>query len=109
MHGATKTAIAQVLSLSTRISVYLQPRASKTSIVGMHGAAVHIRVTAPPVDNAANEALVELIAERLGIAKRQVRLVAGANSRRKIVEIDGLTVEAATTVLLATARSPRDG
>lgn len=87
--------------MSTRISVYLQPRASKTSIVGMHGAAVHIRVTAPPVDNAANEALVELIAERLGMAKRQVRVVAGASSRRKIVEIDGVTEDQATRALIS--------
>lgn len=75
----------------------------------MHGDAVHIRVTAPPVDNAANAALVELIAERLGIAKRQVRMVAGASSRRKVVEIEGVTAEAATAALLATARSPRGG
>ena len=75
----------------------------------MHGAAVHIRVTAPPVDNAANEALVELIAERLGIAKRQVRVVAGENSRRKVVEIEGVAVEAVTAALLASARSPRGG
>jgi hypothetical protein len=87
--------------LSTRISVFLQPRASKAGIVGMHGAAVHIKVTAPPVDNAANEALVELIAERLGIAKRQVRVVAGASSRRKIVEIDGVTADEATRALLS--------
>lgn len=87
--------------MSTRINVYLQPRASKPGIVGMRGDAVHIRVTAPPVDNAANEALVELIAKRLGIAKRQVRVVAGATSRRKIVEIDGVTADEATGALLS--------
>ena len=72
-----------------------------TGIAGTRGDAVHIRVTAPPVDNAANEALVELIAERLGIAKRQVRVVAGASSRRKIVEIDGVSADQATRALLS--------
>lgn len=66
----------------------------------MHGDAVHIRLAAPPVDNAANEALVKLVAERLGIAQRQVRVVAGATSRRKIIEIDGMSAEAATRMLL---------
>jgi uncharacterized protein (TIGR00251 family) len=85
---------------SSRIKVYVQPRASKTAIVGMHGDAVHIRLTAPPVENAANEALVELLAARLGVAKRQVRVVAGAASRRKVIEIDGISAEAALSMLL---------
>lgn len=66
----------------------------------MHGDAVHIRLTAPPVENAANEALVELLAARLGVAKRQVRVVAGAASRRKVIEIDGISAEAALSMLL---------
>lgn len=86
---------------SARIKVYVQPRASKTAIVGLHGDAVHIRLAAPPVDNAANEALVELLAARLGIAKRQVRIVAGAKSRRKVVEIDGVSTETAVSTLLS--------
>jgi uncharacterized protein (TIGR00251 family) len=88
------------MALATRIKIYVQPRASKTAVIGMHGDAVHIRLAAPPVDNAANEALVKLVAERLGIAKRQVRVVAGATSRRKIIEIDGMSAEAATRILL---------
>jgi len=86
--------------ISARIKVYVQPRASKTAVVGLHGDAVHIRLAAPPVDNAANEALVELVAERLGIAKRNVRVVAGATSRRKVIEIDGVSAETATSALL---------
>lgn len=89
------------MTICARIKTYVQPRASTNAIIGMHGDAVHIRLTAPPVDNAANEALVELIAERLGIAKRQVRVVAGASSRRKIVEIDGVTADQATRALLS--------
>ena len=86
---------------SNRIKVYVQPRASKTAVVGMYGDAVHVRLTAPPVDDAANEALVALIASRLGIAKGHVRIVSGARSRRKVIEIDGVAAETAASVLLS--------
>jgi uncharacterized protein (TIGR00251 family) len=84
---------------SVRISVYVQPRASKTEIAGMHGDALKIRLTAPPVDNAANAALVEFIAGKLGIPKGSVRVAAGATSRRKTVEIAGVTPDAVAAAL----------
>jgi len=84
---------------SVRITVYVQPRASKTEVAGMHGDALKIRLTAPPVDNAANEALIDFIAAKLGIPKSSVRVAAGATGRRKIVEIDGVTLAAVTAVL----------
>lgn len=77
-----------------RISVYVQPRASKTSIAGMHDGSIKIRLAAPPVEGAANAALIAFIAERVGVARSRVRLVSGASSRRKVIEIEG--VEAAT-------------
>jgi uncharacterized protein (TIGR00251 family) len=79
---------------SVRINIYVQPRASKTCIAGMHDGHIKVRLAAPPVDGAANAALVEFVAERLGIAKSRVRVVGGISSRRKILEIDG--VDAAT-------------
>jgi uncharacterized protein (TIGR00251 family) len=82
-----------------RINDYLQPRAPKTGVVGMHGDAWKIRVAAPPVDNAANEALADFIAAKLGIPKRSVRIVAGGTGRRKIVEIVGVTLDAVTALL----------
>lgn len=81
-----------------RISVYVQPRASKTAIAGMHDGCIKVRLAAPPVDGAANAVLVDFIAERLSIAKSRVRLVSGAASRRKVLEIEGtdeVTVAAA--------------
>jgi uncharacterized protein (TIGR00251 family) len=78
---------------SARINVYVQPRASKTVIAGMHDGCVKIRLAAPPVDGAANAALVEFVAEQLGIAKSRVRITAGLTSRRKTVEVDGVTAE----------------
>jgi uncharacterized protein (TIGR00251 family) len=79
---------------SIRISVYVQPRASKTAVAGLHGDAWKIRVAAPPVDNAANLALTDFIAAKLGIPRKSVRVAAGGTSRRKIVEIDDVTLAA---------------
>ena len=77
-----------------RVGVHVQPRASRSEIVGIHGTALKVRLQAPPVEGAANEALVSLLAERLGVARRSVHVVAGATSRAKTVEIDGTTVSA---------------
>jgi uncharacterized protein (TIGR00251 family) len=57
----------------------------------MHDRMIKIRIAAPAVENAANRALLDFVAERLGIAKRSVRIVAGSASRRKMLEIDGVT------------------
>jgi uncharacterized protein (TIGR00251 family) len=84
----------EVRGSSVRVSVHVQPRATRSEIVGLHGAALKVRLQAPPVDGAANEALVTLLAERLGVARRAVRVVAGASSRAKTVEVDGTTEDA---------------
>ncbi|MGQ0715423.1 MAG: DUF167 domain-containing protein [Gemmatimonadaceae bacterium] len=76
-----------------RFHVRVQPRASRSEIVGEQEGALHVRLAASPVDGAANEALVELLADRLDVAKRDIRIVSGATSRRKVVEIDGVTAE----------------
>ena len=57
----------------------------------MHDGSIKIRIAAPPVDNAANRALIEYVAQRLGLAKSRVRLVSGATGRRKVLEIDGVS------------------
>jgi uncharacterized protein (TIGR00251 family) len=84
---------------SVRITVYVQPRASKTEVAGMHGDALKIRLTAPPVDYAANTALIEFVAGKLGIPKSSIRIAAGATGRRKVVEIAGLTLAQVTAAL----------
>ena len=81
-----------------RVAVHVQPRASRSEIIGQHGAALKVRLQAPPVDGAANEALVHLLADSLGVSRRSVRVVAGATSRTKTVEVDG-TTEAAVRAL----------
>jgi uncharacterized protein len=78
----------------TRICLYVQPGASKTQIAGMHDGLIKVRVAAPPVDGAANQALVEFVATRLKISKSRVRVASGLTSRRKVLEIDGVSQDA---------------
>ncbi len=77
----------------TRLALRIQPRASRNAIVGLHGQSVRIRLTAPPVEGAANEALVSCLAERLGVPEAAVDLVRGHASRDKVVEVAGLAPE----------------
>ena len=70
-----------------RIRVHLQPRAAHTRIVGRHGDAIKIQVHAPPVDGAANAALVELLATVLEVPRRAIRIVQGTSNRDKVVEL----------------------
>lgn len=82
-----------------RIRVRVQPRAAHTGVVGLHGDAVRIRVAAPPVDGAANEALVRFLAERLEVPRRAVLLAHGTGSRDKIVDVTGLAPDRASRLL----------
>ena len=84
----------EVRGKTVRVRVHVQPRATRSEIVGLHGAALKVRLQAPPVDGAANEALVVLLADRLGVARRAVKVVAGASSRAKMVEVEGTTEDA---------------
>ena len=86
--------------MTARIKVHVQPRASRTEVTGMYGDSVRIRLAAPPVDNAANEALIAFVAEKLGLPRRQVRVAAGATSRQKQLEVEGIAPERARELLL---------
>lgn len=68
----------------------VQPRASRSEVIGRHGDAIRIRLQAPPVDGAANEELVRFIAERVGVPRGRVTIVAGHQARRKLVAIEGV-------------------
>lgn len=76
-----------------RINVRVIPRSSKNAIEWEEGA-LKVRLTAPPIDGAANEALLALLSERLGLPKRAIHIVHGATGRHKIIEITGMTAEA---------------
>jgi len=90
--------------VSARLTLHVQPRARRTEVAGLHGAALKIRLAAAPVDGAANDELVRFLAEQLGVPRRAVRLVAGVGARRKVVEVDGVTADDAMRVLLAQPR-----
>jgi uncharacterized protein (TIGR00251 family) len=75
------------------LSVKLQPRASTNEIGDALGNELRIKVTAPPVDAAANEALVKLLAQHLDCPRNRVELVRGHTSRHKIVKLYGLAAE----------------
>ena len=77
----------------TLLSVKLQPRASKNEIGTTLGDELRIKVTAPPVDAAANEALVKLLAEKLDCARSRVELVRGHKSRHKVIKLHGFAPE----------------
>jgi uncharacterized protein len=85
--------------VSARLVVHVQPRAAKSEIAGRHGDAIKVRLHAPPVDGAANDELIQLLAKTLGVPKRAVRIAAGLTSRRKTVEIDGLDAAEAASRL----------
>ena len=73
----------------TLLSVKLQPRASKNEIGAPLGDELKIKVTAPPVDAAANQALVEFLAEKLDCPRGKVELIRGHTSRHKIIMLHG--------------------
>ena len=67
------------------------PRARRTEISGRRGDAILVRLAAPPVDGAANDALIAFLAERLEIPRRQIALARGATTRDKTIAVDGLS------------------
>jgi len=69
----------------------VQPRASRDAITGFRDDVLAVRVSAPPVDGAANAAVTALLADALGVAPSRVRVVRGQRGRDKVVEVDGLT------------------
>ncbi len=73
-----------------RIAVRVTPRAGRDEIT-RDGKTLRVKLTAPPVDGAANEALVSLLAARLHLAKRAIEIVRGVSSREKLIEITGLS------------------
>jgi len=83
------------------LSVRVQPRASRNEVVGMHGDALKIRLTAPPVDGAANQALVKFVAKRLGCGRSAVAIEHGFSGRLKQLRIRDMGVDEASRALLA--------
>ena len=73
------------------VDIRIIPRAKKTSIDGERDSAVLIRVAAPPVDGAANDALIRFLAQLCGVPRHSVRILSGERGRKKRVAIDGVS------------------
>jgi uncharacterized protein (TIGR00251 family) len=83
--------------------VRVQPRASKDEIAGEMGGALKVRLCAPAVENRANEALIEFLAQLLKTQKSAVRILSGDRSRTKRLEIRGVTAQQIQALLLKEA------
>jgi hypothetical protein len=81
------------------LSIKLQPRASANEIGEAIGQEIKIKVTAPPVDAAANEALVRLLADTFDCGRNRIELVRGHTSRHKLVKVFGISMAEATSRL----------
>lgn len=85
---------------SGEVPVKLIPRARANEISGERNGVLLVRVTAPPVDGRANEALCRLIAKRAGVGVRSVSVVRGMTSREKVVRVEGVSSEELKSVLM---------
>lgn len=77
-----------------RLTVHVVPRSRRPGVGGRHGDALVVRVAEPAVDGRATAATLQALASAFGVPRRSVRLVSGATSRTKIVEIEGVDEEA---------------
>lgn len=99
MKGRPKSRPSKQTSGSVTIAVRIQPRASKNAIMRMEDGSLKIRLTAPPVDGAANEALIAYISKALGVSKSSVEIVSGHTTREKRIRISGINEEAVDQLL----------
>ena len=74
------------------VRLHVQPRAKRCEIAGVHNEALKIKVTAPPVDDAANLAIIDFLSTLLGLSKSNLQILAGGKSRDKILQIRGLSL-----------------
>ena len=75
------------------LQIHVQPRAKRNRLVRQQQQEWKLQLTAPPIEGKANQACIEFLARRLGIASSRVRLLAGEKSRHKRIELEGVTEE----------------
>lgn len=102
----TAEAVFTVDGTTIRIRVFVQPRASRPGVAGVHGDALKVRVAAPPEDGRANDEVCHLLARALRVHRRAVVVSAGHTSRAKTVEVgcpDAATAAARAALLVGLA------
>lgn len=75
------------------LKVYLQPKSSRNEIVGPYRDGIKVKVTAPPIEGKANEALIRFLAKELGISSSYIEILKGHHSREKTLKILGLAIQ----------------
>lgn len=85
--------------IDTVLDIRVIPRARKTELAGERDGALLVRLAAPPVEGAANAALVDFLAAALHLPRRSIRIVSGERNRRKRVAINGMTAEQVRDIL----------
>src|SRR2546422_136301 len=84
----------RVVGPHVTLSLRVQPRASRNAVVGWTGDTLNVRLTAPPVEGAANVACLEFLADLLDLPQSQLEILRGSRSRTKVIRISGLTQDA---------------
>lgn len=80
-------------------AVHVQPRASRNELCGVVNDAIRLRLTSPPVDDAANKLCTAFLADLMGVSKSSVTITAGARSRHKTIRVRGVTARELTDLL----------
>jgi uncharacterized protein (TIGR00251 family) len=80
-------------SLGLEIRLHVQPRAKRCEISGVFDGALKVKVTAPPVEDAANHAVIEYLARRLDVSKSKLCILSGSKSRDKVLQIKDISLE----------------
>jgi hypothetical protein len=75
------------------LKIYLQPKSSKNEIVGPYRDGIKIKVTAPPIEGKANEALVRILSREFGISPSRIEIIKGHHSREKTLRISGVALQ----------------
>ena len=75
------------------VRLHIQPRAKQSGIVGIHNKSLKVKITAPPVDDAANRAIIDYFSNLLGIAKSNIKIASGMKSKEKSLQIKGVSLQ----------------
>ena len=102
--GANRVSGVSAHAHGSALSVVVVPRAARLSIEQLADGAIQIRVTAPPVDGAANAALLRFLADMLDVPRSRLEIISGVSSRRKRVTVDSLTPDELESRLRAALR-----
>jgi uncharacterized protein (TIGR00251 family) len=93
--------VISATSSGVRFGVEVKVRASQSRVLGIKGESLSVALAAPPVDGAANRSLIELLSEYFAVPRRRVRIVTGEKSKRKVVELEGVSLAEVRTRLEA--------